>query len=360
MTASVLSYWRDWFDPGGRAWGENHSTGLIAANLHRLLARRGPVSYLDHAERPRGLEADLFVGHFWAFAPMVRANRFRRSAAVYVLSDPTTARRELAEAAAAAGVPMPDWDLPPAEFDHEATLALADAVLLCGNAATRASFPARWRRKVHLFNYSLDPARWSPPAGRPAPRPTEFVYAASTCGLRKGFLDLIATWRGIPPERARCHVVGRLDPPYDKLLAEADAPSVVVHGWVDSASPQYRDLLRSCAFAYVPTWVEGQMGTLLETIFAGCIPITTAACGVDDEVLRHCVLVEPRRPDQHRAAIAAVLRWTPAERRRRQEALWAAARRRHDWAVFDAQVDSVLDEVLAAAASGSRRVGDDG
>ena len=52
------------------------------------------------------------------------------------------------------------------------------------------------------------------------------------------------------------------------------------------------------------------MGTLLEAVFAGCVPITTAASGIDDEVLQHCLIIEPMRPDQHRAAIETALDWT--------------------------------------------------
>jgi glycosyltransferase involved in cell wall biosynthesis len=71
---------------------------------------------------------------------------------------------------------------------------------------------------------------------------------------------------------------------------------VIVHGWIDSTTARYRRLLRSCQFGYIPTWVEGQMGTMLEAIFAGCIPITTAASGVDDELLADSP--QPRRHNQ--------------------------------------------------------------
>jgi glycosyltransferase involved in cell wall biosynthesis len=349
VVVSVLSYWRDYFDPHRSASGANHSTGLIAAALHRLLSSAGPVTYYDNAEVPRGVQADLFVGHFWSFADMCEANHFRRRVAVYVLSDPTRARDLLTTAAADHRVPMCDWDLPPASFDHEATMALADVVLVCGNSHTLATFPPDWRPKIRLFNYGLDPGLWAAGGGGPAggaggppPGGRDFVYVGTHCGLRKGFLDVIATWRDIPPEQARLHVIGHLDPPYDRRLADANRGNVIVHGWMDSRSPRYRARLASCRFAYIPTWFEGQMGTLLETIFAGCVPITTAAAGVDDDVLRHCVVVEPMRPDQHRAAIDTVLGWDQDTYLARRDALIDAARRRHSWDVFDQQVGPVL------------------
>jgi glycosyltransferase involved in cell wall biosynthesis len=346
MTTSVLSYWRDYFEPQAEAPLANHSTGLIASRLHRLLSTFSSVAYFDNSEQPSGLHADLFVGHFWSFASMCEANRFERTVAVYTLSDPTAARALLEDAAARRGVPMPDWDLPPTGFDHEATMESADLILVCGNAHTLATFPTRWRGKIRLFNYALDDALWRKPIRR-SHRRREFAYVATHCGLRKGFLDVIATWRSIRPDSARLHVVGHLDTPYDAMLAAANTGSVVVHGWIDSTSVRYQRLLRSCQFAYIPTWVEGQMGTLLEAIFAGCIPITTAASGVDDELLGHCLVVNPMRPRQHRAAIVEALNWSPETCKRRSDALQEAARRRHNWAQFEHDIAATLNGLLS-------------
>jgi glycosyltransferase involved in cell wall biosynthesis len=344
-TDSVLSYWGEYFSPNFRAPLADHSTGLIASRLYHLLDTLGPVAYFDNAERPSGLRAKLFVGHFWSFESMCRANEFDTKVAVYVLSDPSAAREQLATAAARCGVPMPIWDLPPAQFDHEATMDLADLVLLCGNQHTLDTFPERWRDKIRLFNYSLDEKKWPPTplSNRPS---TDFVYVATECGLRKGFLDVITAWSKISPDVARLHVVGRLDSPYDRLLAETNTGSVIVHGWIDSGSREYRDLLRSCRFAYIPTWVEGQMGTMLEVLFAGCVPITTRACGVDDEVLDQCQIVDAMQPDKHRSVINDVINWSFEEWAARSDELQRTARRRHSWTSFDHDVRGALARLL--------------
>ena len=339
-TSSVLSYWRDYFTPDGEVSRPNHSTGWIAARLHSLLAERGPVTYVDNADMPAGLEADIFCGHFWAFAPTCIANRFGRRVAVYVLSDPGRARALLIDKAAEHGVPFPDWDLPPPSFDHEATLELADAILLVGNRTTLETFDPRWHHKIRLVNYAADQTVWHrTPVERPR---NEFVYVGTTCGLRKGFLDVIETWRGIPASATRLHVVGRLEEPYASRLAAAGAEAVTVHGWIPSHTDRYTELLRSCRYAYIPTWVEGQMGTVLEAIAAGCVPITTRACGVDDHVLDHCVVVEPGRPDAHREAIAEVLSWSDERFAEQQRALRECMARHHTWQGFDERVREVL------------------
>jgi len=84
------------------------------------------------------------------------------------------------------------------------------------------------------------------------------------------------------------------------------------------------------------------MGTLLEVIAAGCIPITTRASGIDDAVLNHSIIVEAENPLQHRQAIAEVLGWTTSEFKQRQRALQRVATERHNWNVFDRQVREVL------------------
>lgn len=350
---SVLSYWRSYFDPGGQVELANCSTGLIAAHLHKLLRAWGSIDYYDSQERPRGLDADLFVGHFWAFASVCQANSFATKVAVYVLSDPDRARRLLAREATRHTVPMPDWDLPPVDFDHETTMKLADQVLLVGNQHTLATFPKRWHPKISLVNYAVDEQLWARPMR--VDRKPSFVYLATHCGLRKGFVDTLATWREIGPSEAQLHVVGHLDSPYDRLLAECNTGSITAHGWIDSASDRYLRLLRSCRFAYLPTWVEGQMGTLLEALAAGCIPLTTRASGVDEAVLAHCVVIEPRNPAQHREAIRWVLTWPPAECDTRSRQLRQATRTHHTWTVFAEQVSAAVAPLLGGAAANPAR-----
>jgi glycosyltransferase involved in cell wall biosynthesis len=257
-----------------------------------------------------------------------------------VLSDPVRATALLREAAERYGVPFPDWDLPPKDFDHEATMELADAVILVGNRSTLATFDAHWHPKITLVNYAPGFTRWRDT--QTVERRSEFVYSATTCGLRKGFLDVIETWHSIPAGVTQLHVVGQIDEPYRGRLAVSGAQAVKVHGWIPSTSRRYRELLGSCRYAYIPTWVEGQMGTILEAIAAGCVPITTRASGVDDRVLEHCVVIEPGEPEQHRDEIAKVLAWTETEFRDRQAALSDCMANLHTWSGFDERVRKVV------------------
>jgi hypothetical protein len=88
------------------------------------------------------------------------------------------------------------------------------------------------------------------------------------------------------------------------------------------------------------------MGTMLDVLFAGCVPITTRACGVDDEVLDRCLIVEAMRPGQHRSVIEDVVHWSVDEWRARSDALQRVARRRHQWTSFDRDVGGALAGLL--------------
>ena len=259
-------------------------------------------------------------------------------AAVYVLSDPVRARDELQKDALRRDVPMPDWDLPPADFDHDATMEAADLVLLVATA-TR-SRPSGSLAAQDPPRQLLSAPVWERPVG--GERRPEFVYAATTCGLRKGFLDVLDVWSTISPNDATLHVVGRLSR-LTRLLAEVNT-GIVAHGWIDSDRDEYLALLRSCCFAYVP-WVEGQMGTCSRPFT--CVPVTTGR-PVRRPVLAHGVVVEPRDPVGQRAAIDGVLSWPYAEYQRRQKAVVAAAKRHHNWNAFARQVSEALCSALEA------------
>ena len=94
------------------------------------------------------------------------------------------------------------------------------------------------------------------------------------------------------------------------------------------------------------------MGTLLELIHSGCVPITTAASGVDDEVLSQCVVVQPLDVDGQRTAIREVLSWSPQEYAHRRRQLLDATARHQTWESFDARVQNAISGQLTA--SGAR------
>lgn len=341
---SVLAYFDSYFKPDSAAPLANHSAGQIARHLYNTLRECGPVTYLDAEARPNGLAADLYIGHFWNYLEISKRNRFAKKIAFYAVSDPDRRRRLLLSLADRFGVPVPAWDFPPAHFDNVATLRDADLVLLVGNTFALETFAPEWRHKIRLLNYSVDANLYACAAA--TPKHNGFCYVATQCGLRKGFMDVLMTWSGINAAAATLHVIGGIEPPWDDLLARHNNGSIVYHGWIDSHSPEYADIIGNCRFAYIPTYEEGQMGSLLEAMHCGCVPITTRASGIDDRVLEHCVLVEPLNIPQQQAAILDAVSWTAEDFRRRRQAIAAALNLFHNWTVFSTGVKSALAEFL--------------
>lgn len=336
----VVSYFKTYFDPEGEAPLRNHSAGLIARYIYEALKDYGDVRYFGAEENPSGIKADVFIGHFWSFADTCDRNRFDYKVAFYSVSDPTETRQLLETLAGRFGVPVPYWDLPPAGFDHERTMELADLVLVVGNSYTFHTFPKRWHHKIRLLNYTVDPELYnSIPTSE---RRNEFCYVATHCGLRKGFMDILKTWHTIDTRMTRLHVIGKLDPPWDRLLEQHNNGSIVNHGWIDSHTTHYQQIIRSCKYAHIPTYSEGQMGTLLETIFSGCVPITTRASGIDDRLLEHCLVVNPLKIDDQRKAIDEALSWSDDEYEDRSQRLIAAAHHYHNWTGFKDGIKSAL------------------
>lgn len=340
---SVLSYFSSYFQPDATAPLSNYSTGQIAAHLHATLAQRGDVVYVGE-DPVSGLDADLFVGHFWAFREFCRLNRFARKVVVYPVADPVWTRRILTPLAAEFGVPMPEWDLPPSSFDHEETMELADVVLVVGNSTVLSTFPERWRPKIKMLNYSVDPRVLDPePQVTPLP---EFCYIATWCDLRKGFMDVLQAWSGPARPAGHLHVVGGMKRPWRERMDDVASDRMTYHGWLDSHSAAYRKLLRGCRYAHIPTYSEGQMGTLLEVVSQGCIPVTTAISGVDEQVLEHCLVVRPRDIVGQQTAIAEALSWSEPEYAKRRGALLDAVHRTQTWSGFRAGVAAALEEVV--------------
>jgi glycosyltransferase involved in cell wall biosynthesis len=87
------------------------------------------------------------------------------------------------------------------------------------------------------------------------------------------------------------------------------------------------------------------MGTLLEAIYSGCIPITTRASGIDDRVLEQCIVVEPRDIQGQVDAIHRVLGWTEDEYCERSRELIETAERCQNWMGFEQGVAAAIREL---------------
>jgi hypothetical protein len=69
----------------------------------------------------------------------------------------------------------------------------------------------------------------------------------------------------------------------------------------------------------------------LEAIHLGCVPITTLASGLPEEVLAHCIIVESGDIDGQRRAIRDATAWSDDMFAATRGRLRQVAGRLHDW-----------------------------
>lgn len=304
----VLSYFEDYFAPNKRAKYLYHSAGWIARHLYSILSEYGRVRYIDAEERPQNIEADIFIGHFWNFAEQCKGNHFKHKVAVYSIANPDWSYELLSGLAQKYSVPFPGWDFPPQSFDNQETLESADLILLIGNNTIASTFPKNVQHKIHTLNYSVDREHFDTDLQRK--QAGRYCYVATQCDLRKGFMDVLRTFSQIDSNNIQLDIIGAIKPAWEQLYTRYNTGNMLLHGWLNSSSKAYVNLLNKARFAYIPTYSEGQMGTLLETIFCGCIPITTLMSGIDERLLSHCLLIEPFNIAQQKQTVEETARWS--------------------------------------------------
>jgi glycosyltransferase involved in cell wall biosynthesis len=115
----------------------------------------------------------------------------------------------------------------------------------------------------------------------------EVLVLMSSIGYRKGF-DRIAREFDNNREALRkfkFHIVGEPENDFwkgtvDKIVSNNE--NVNFYGWLDNESSEFRELLQKTKIAVFPTREEGMVGSLLEVLDLGLIPLHTVNSGVDN------------------------------------------------------------------------------
>jgi glycosyltransferase involved in cell wall biosynthesis len=138
-----------------------------------------------------------------------------------------------------------------------------------------------------------------------------FLFFASRSQVRKG-LDLLLE---IFPKHPDLHlyVCSRFDmePDFSDCYRRElyETPNVHPVGWVTVNSPEFYDLVRTCAYVIHTACIEGQAHSVVQCMYAGLIPLVTRETGIDtddfgitfagDELgeIERVVLAVSRRPE---------------------------------------------------------------
>lgn len=124
---------------------------------------------------------------------------------------------------------------------------------------------------------------------------------------RKGFHHLISavSTKNFGYE---VHIAG--DGPMMKTLsglAKRSATRIVLHGWMNNNSKEYKNLLAAATIFVLASEKENASVALLEAMSAGCAVITTKVSGCPETVGKAGIVVDPGNPHQLANAIMTLI-----------------------------------------------------
>jgi len=285
----LLSYSRYHFEPGVKSERPGSSAHILARSLYEILSRLGKVTYIDPKEvdSVRGQSFDLFVGQIDKFAQIVEATNTKRSVLFAVNMHPRSRNKILKDFVRTnnLGAAALTFDDIVSEQNFGKSVEVADHILCVGNMAVYNSYISQGvpRNKVRMVNYGT--GNVDNKALKAKRTPKSFVYVVSEVGLRKGFDIIDDIVRSAKDKELQLHIVGTANNPYyaDKLVKlTKDFPKQVTdHGWVESSSKEYTNILREVSFVIHPGLEEGQAGTVIDALREGVVPILTPTTGID-------------------------------------------------------------------------------
>lgn len=300
------------------------SAAVLAKAWYETLSELGHVDYVDGLKPPKRLprkEYDLLVGIQGALTPLHRLAHFKRTILFAVNTHPITRNTIISEF-------NKRWHVCPTRHVDRNCLHLsvledyrhANAVIAVGNDTVRNSF-ITWGvapERVQCINYASSLPVAPQDDEHPAPRTPRLLYVATEMCLRKGF-DIVCE---MLTEAHRSGIAfhadiigGQGDKTYAAKLAslqERMGERLTTHGWVDSSSAKYRDIIADSDFVIFPSLEEGQAGSVLDAISQGLIPLITKETGIEYSPLGF--LKPELESAENKAVLLRALGLSPAEK----------------------------------------------
>lgn len=313
------------------------SAATLARTLYAELSRYGEVEYVDGVKPPKRLSRqhyDMLVGIQGSLTPLSRLARFDKVVLFAVNMHPAERNRILHAFNRQYGVCAPKHVARNSVHLRQVSdIEKADVVMLVGNATIARSFLTQGTplHSLRRFNYtSALPLRAV--ADLAPGRTPRVLYVATEMCLRKGFDVLADILQQVQDVPFVCGIVGGSgDAGYQEklaLLQKQLGDRLIVHGWVNSSSPEYVKLLREYDVVVFPSLEEGQAGSVLDAMSQGLVPLITRQTGVDYAPLGY---LEPAMGcADNGAKLRSVLEASPAQRLAWQQETLAWYRLHHD------------------------------
>ncbi len=289
----LLAYSTYHFDPACPEKARKESAGVLARTLYTMLSRFGEVDYVDGLNPPTTLphsHYDLLVSILGGITPLCRMASFGNICLFAVNMHPAERNAILDRFHDRYRVcDTRSVDKAIVSLETLDDIERADAIFLVGNDTVRESFLNQGiaPQKVRALNYA---------SALPLPEPSEleasgktprFVYVATEMCLRKGFDIMVELFTQAAEEGRDFHlsIIGREgNKTYASKLEQLKltlGDKLTVEGWVPAETNAYPELLRKNDFVILPSLEEGQVGSVLDALACGLIPIVTREAGID-------------------------------------------------------------------------------
>ncbi len=163
----------------------------------------------------------------------------------------------------------------------------AQSLLLIGNKTVEDTYRTygTFNKKIQLMNSGVNTEFLFPQDSLLSQEKISVLFCATDLGLRKGILRLISLWNQINEtnirDKVELVVMGQnIDFQEEVQKFLKINKNVVYKGWIDSTTEEYRKTLQSSHIVLGLSLEEGQVGTILEAMSTGAIPIITKECGI--------------------------------------------------------------------------------
>lgn len=291
----LLSYSKPHFDPAlpqekHKYWG--HSAQILAKTLFETFSSYGEVTYADQTEYElyTGKEFDFYIGIIGTFEEFASRVKAKTKILFTVNTHPKKQFMLMQEAFPGKSK---DEILASSHISKKVLLTSQqllqeiDFILGVGNNFTLQSFLDSGVpfHKCKLLNYGLETA--VEPACSGQEQSIVFSYIASDIGPRKGFDSIVNVFSSpqLRDENFFLNIAGKIhtqayQKKLDGFLCSLDS-KVRYHGWLRHDSQEYIALMQNTDIMLCPSFEEGQVGTLVEAMGYGIIPIGTERCGID-------------------------------------------------------------------------------
>lgn len=266
------------------------SAATLARSLYHVLSELGDVEYVDGLKPPKQLlrkHYDLLVGIQGSISPLCRLASFDKVVLFAVNMHPGSRNEILQQFNLRYKVcSQKHVERNTVHLKQLEDIKRADSIFLVGNATIARSFIQNGKdiSCLRRFNYASALPLRSVETLAPGDVP-RLLYVSTEMCLRKGFDILADMLEQLADKPFICGIIGGAgDADYQAKLAALQGrfgKKIRLHGWVDSGSPEYRNLIQEYDYVLFPSLEEGQAGSVLDAMSQGLIPLITRETGID-------------------------------------------------------------------------------